>query len=123
MRQQLVNILLALVVTAANAYVRPEVLTVEMMETPLGLEEKMPRFSWKLSTDEKDVMQKSYRILVSSSAEKLAADNGDVWDSGTVKSRQSLLVPFDALLVESADSVRKRLNRVEYSFILANRYL
>lgn len=95
MRRQLVNILLALVVTAANAYVRPEVLTVEMMETPLGLEEKMPRFSWKLSTDEKDVMQKSYRILVSSSAEKLAADNGDVWDSGTVKSRQSLLVPFE----------------------------
>lgn len=58
---------------------------IEYRENPLGIDSK-PRFSWKLDSGEQDVVQTHYQLQVISEG-KL------VWDSGRVKSSQSVLVP------------------------------
>lgn len=74
----------------------------EGMTNPLGIDVETPRFSWKLeATTEQNVMQKSYQILVASTAENLAKENGDVWNSGKVLSEESLWIPFAGKALES----------------------
>jgi alpha-L-rhamnosidase len=73
----------------------------EYLENPLGIDVLTPRLSWKIQSDGRAVMQKSYRILVASSAELLAEDSGDVWDSGLVESDQSIQVEFAGKALES----------------------
>lgn len=64
-------------------------LTIEGRDTPIGLDIEYPRFGWQIISYKKNVMQKSYQILVASSREKLQHNEGDVWNSGEVKSDNS----------------------------------
>ncbi len=54
----------------------------EYLENPSGIGETAPRLSWLLDADGYGRAQTAYRILVASSPEILAADNGDLWDTG-----------------------------------------
>ena len=75
----------------------PRALTVERLENPCGVDASSPRFGWKLAVAEKDkncVVQSAYRILVASSKENLAADEGDVWDSGKVSGADTIDVAY-----------------------------
>lgn len=80
-------ILLSLLPFAFSAKAKVEVtkLTLEGRESPLGLDVRNPRFGWQILSDHKNVMQKSYQILVASSREKLNLGESDVWNSGIVK--------------------------------------
>lgn len=86
--------LLPVLAQGAKPMVSVGALTTEMAENPLGVEAEGPRLGWKIYSDANDVRQKGYRILVASSPELLAADKGDLWDSGNVKSDASLYVPY-----------------------------
>lgn len=55
-------------------------------KNPIGMDEA-PRFSWKLVSGKRDVVQKYYQIQVIHQGKM-------VWDSGCVESSQSVLVPF-----------------------------
>jgi alpha-L-rhamnosidase len=66
----------------------------EMLKNPEGIGTPTPRFSWEIVSGDVNVMQATYHVLVASSAEKLAGDEGDVWSSGEVKSAQSALVSY-----------------------------
>jgi alpha-L-rhamnosidase len=64
----------------------------EYLVDPLGLDTARPRLDWILAaTGEtpRHLSQASYHILVASSAEILAKDQGDLWDSGDVASDQA----------------------------------
>ena len=61
-------------------------LTIEYRKNPIGIDEK-PRFSWKLESEKQDVVQTNYQIQVVSGGRLM-------WDSGRVKSDQSVLVPY-----------------------------
>lgn len=63
--------------------------TVEGRTEPLGLDMSTPRLGWMLQSDERYVVQKSYHIIVASTHDKAEKHEGDVWDSGIVKSDQS----------------------------------
>lgn len=73
----------------------------ELNEYPEGIDIPAPRLSWELKSSTKSVMQKSYRILVSTSLEKLNANEGDLWDSKQVKSDVSVFVPYAGKALES----------------------
>ena len=62
----------------------------EMLANPLGIDVKEPRFSWQLNSDQRNVQQTTYQIIVSSSVEKLSKDDGDVWNSGKQNSSKSI---------------------------------
>jgi alpha-L-rhamnosidase len=66
----------------------------ENLVNPVGIDCTSPVLSWELSSDERDVRQVAYRILVASSLEKLQAEEGDLWDSKQVQSDRSIQVAY-----------------------------
>lgn len=62
-------------------------LTVEYRVNPIGIDEKKPRFSWKLNSKLKDTVQKAYQIEVYDGEEL-------VWNTCQVNSDQSVLVSY-----------------------------
>ncbi len=69
-------------------------LTTEGLTNPLGIDVTAPRFSWKIKSDKKCLVQTGYEILVASSREKLDAGDGDLWNSGKVESDAQLWIPY-----------------------------
>ncbi len=72
--------------SAAGA-IRPVEPRCEHRDNPLGLREVWPRLTWRLEAvraGDRGLAQSAWQVLVASSPEKLAADTGDVWDSGRV---------------------------------------
>ena len=68
-----------LIFSQKQSSISPTNLTTEYLTSPTGLDIQHPRFSWKLTTTNKNAFgqkQTAYRILVSSSKR----DKGDVWD-------------------------------------------
>jgi len=66
---------------ATGASVRPIDLRCEGLKDPLAALSK-PRLSWRVESEDRGKVQSSWQILVASSAELLANDRGDLWDSG-----------------------------------------
>lgn len=69
----------------------------EYQRDPLGIDTPRPRLSWRLEAPDargRDRRQTRYRVLVAGSTETLAADRGDLWDSGEVRSGESLHVEY-----------------------------
>lgn len=66
----------------------------ELIENPLGIDLSAPRLSWELKSKERNVFQISYRILVASTKDKLDANEGDLWDSGDIKSDSSVFISY-----------------------------
>ncbi len=61
----------------------------EVQTNPTGVDDTTPEFSWTFSDPNSGDTQSAYRILVASSSANLAANNGDMWDSGKVTSSSS----------------------------------
>ncbi len=77
--------------------IRPVDLKCEYRVDPLGIDVAAPRLSWILASSDsktRGVKQSAYRILVASSSRKLALGQGDLWDTGEVKSAQSIHVEY-----------------------------
>jgi len=74
----------------------------DYLETPLGIDNPKPCFSWKLHAEGRgELSQVSYRILVASSKELLESGVTDIWDSRVVQSGNSLNIPFEGKPLES----------------------
>ncbi|MVT11853.1 family 78 glycoside hydrolase catalytic domain [Chitinophaga sp. ysch24] len=65
-----------------------------MLTNPQGIDVVTPRLSWEITGDVRNVAQQSYQVLVASSIQKLAADQGDIWNSGKVASSNSVHVTY-----------------------------
>src|SRR6266851_10363202 len=79
----------------------PSHLQCEAMREPLGIDITTPRLSWQLQDSRRGARQTGYEIRVASSAESLAQDHADIWDSGRVSSDQSVNVLYSGPAVES----------------------
>jgi len=77
----------------------------ELLVDPISIDINKPRLSWKIQSSQRNVIQQSYRILVSSSLEKLNNDIGDVWDSGDVISNNSIAVYYNGKILTSRQQV------------------
>ena len=69
-------------------------LSCEYLKDPLGIDSAKPRLSWIIKDDERGQKQTAYQILVASSPEILAQDQGDLWDSGKVACDRSIQVEY-----------------------------
>lgn len=87
-------VLSLLVSTVARAEVQVAKLRCEYLVNPLGIDVLKPRLSWTLDSSERAQKQTAYQMLVASSPELLAKDQGDLWDSGRVASEQSVHVEY-----------------------------
>src|SRR5581483_2060029 len=66
----------------------------EYLVDPLGLDEPAPRLSWELESERRGARQVAYHVRVASSAEKLARDEADRWDSGRVASPETAHIVY-----------------------------
>ncbi len=80
--------------SARNSIVQLANLRCEFLFDPLGIDARKPRLSWELQDMQRGVTQVAYRVLVASSPELLAADQGDLWDSGRVQSGETLGIAY-----------------------------
>ncbi len=77
-----------------TGHLRATDLRCEYLREPLGVEEPSPRLTWVVESDRRDETQTAYQVLVASSADRLARDQGDLWDSGKVLSSATAHVVY-----------------------------
>jgi alpha-L-rhamnosidase len=90
LKYQLILVLLAL--SAGGMEVTR--LRVEYLDSPLGIDESLPRFSWELHSEERGALQSAYQIQVSSEKSDLIAGRPDLWDSGKVRSSETAQIIY-----------------------------
>ncbi|MGH7978742.1 MAG: family 78 glycoside hydrolase catalytic domain, partial [Limisphaerales bacterium] len=61
---------------------------------PMGIDNPNPRLNWTVVSRHRGDIQTAYQILVASSEKLLAANVGDLWDSGRTPSNQSAGVEY-----------------------------
>jgi alpha-L-rhamnosidase len=100
-RHLLTAFLLAIAVLAAAPSAVSAVsvgqLRCEYLNNPLGIDVLQPRLSWGLGADKgatRGQAQTAYQILVAGNRNELEANQGDLWDSGQVRSDQSIQVRY-----------------------------
>ncbi|HVU32587.1 MAG TPA: hypothetical protein VHE61_04085, partial [Opitutaceae bacterium] len=75
----------------------------EFLVDPLGIDERHPRLSWELESKRRGARQSAYRVRVASTREKLAAGEGDRWDTGRIEGSQSVHVAYAGSSLVSRD--------------------
>lgn len=78
-------------------------LRTELLTNPQGIDITNPALSWEVNTSKRGVEQTAYQILVASSAEKLSANEGDLWNSGKVNSAASNFVKYAGKILKKGD--------------------
>ena len=77
----------------------------EYLVNPQGIDVVKPRLSWRMEELKSEIprgrKQTAYQVLVASTHELLAKDQGDSWDSGKVASSQSVQVEYAGKPLES----------------------
>ena len=96
-----IPVLLVLLFQQANAQINVQNLRCEMLINPLGIDTKQPRFSWQIISNQRNVQQTAYQILVASSKEQLNKNEADVWNSGKQNTSQSIHVNYSGKPLES----------------------
>jgi alpha-L-rhamnosidase len=86
---------------AMSSSLHPVSLRCEFLSNPLGIDNTHPRLSWILEGQGRSLRQTAFRILVASTAENLAADNGDLWDSGKVPGNRTTGVRYAGAALHS----------------------
>ena len=84
-----------------QAGVRVGTLEVEQQTAPLSVERPAPRLSWIIASDERDVMQTAYHILVATDPALLTEAKADLWNSEVTPSDRSVWVPYDGRQLKS----------------------
>ena len=66
----------------------------EYQVNPLTVDTRHPRLFWIVTSPARGAKQTAYQILVASSPQSLAADQGDLWDSGKVASDETTQIEY-----------------------------
>jgi alpha-L-rhamnosidase len=90
---------------SANAALSPAKLRCEYVVNPMGVDSVAPRLFWIDESGERGQRQTGYQILVASSEKNLAADKGDLWDSGKVNSDETIQISYGGKELKSWQQV------------------
>ncbi|ANE46371.1 alpha-L-rhamnosidase [Paenibacillus swuensis] len=71
---------------------------IEYKETPVGLDNPVPRISWQLGAQQRGVLQEAFHIQVSAEDPLFQST---VWDTGRMVSDRSIHVPYDGEALSS----------------------
>ncbi|HOK04022.1 MAG TPA: family 78 glycoside hydrolase catalytic domain [Victivallales bacterium] len=82
----------------------PVDLCCEFKKNPIGIDEVKPRLSWKLADTRQGAMQTAYRILAASTRDALDK-KVDLWDTGRVRTSQSLDIEYAGKKITSRSKV------------------
>ncbi len=86
---------------AATSALRPVEIRCEYTTNPMGVSAARPQLSWSLESSEPNQRQSRYQVLVATAPTMLERDKGDLWDSGEVKSGESVHVTYGGAPLKS----------------------
>src|SRR5579872_2538749 len=75
----------------------------EYITNPTCIDSAAPRLSWTTTSSTPSWMQAGYRILVASDPQKLQKGEGDLWDTGEVKSDASIQISYGGKQLQSRE--------------------
>jgi alpha-L-rhamnosidase len=81
-------------VALAQGAISVEGLRCEYRENPLAIDTPKPHLGWRLHSDQRDVRQSAYQVLVASNPQSLEKGEADLWDSGKVEANESVQIPY-----------------------------
>lgn len=98
-------ILVYLVILSVPAVAQKKIqiadLTCEYKVNPVGIDTRIPRFSWKIVSALRGVKQQSYELRVGEDPVRMAKGEHFIWRSNLVNSDQSVLISYNGPAVES----------------------
>lgn len=80
---------------AGAADCKAEYLRVNQQVNPLGVDTPHPRLSWRLDDKRRGARQTAYQVLAATTPAGLREGKADLWDSGKVRSDQSIGVIYN----------------------------
>lgn len=80
-------------------------LFVEFASGPIVVDTECPRFSWTVPFTGQNKTQSAYQVQVASSAELLKKNKPDLWDSGIIKSQESVHIRYGGRKLASNQDV------------------
>ena len=92
------TLLLAAACSASAWALTVDNLRVESLRNPSGIDVLEPHFTWRLLSEERNVVQTSYRLVITTDA----AGADAVYDSGVVESSASVSVPAKGASLQPA---------------------
>jgi alpha-L-rhamnosidase len=69
---------------------------------PVGVDSRQPRFSWELISQQQNVMQTAYQIIVADNIDFLYTNYGNCWDSKKITSAASIEVQYKGAALKPA---------------------
>ncbi len=79
-------------VVASGQYLcRPVSLECEHLKSPLGIDNRSPRVSWRIEDERAGARQSAYRIIAGTDSSAVATGKGNMWDTGKVSSADMLV--------------------------------
>lgn len=88
-------------INATKASIQPHDLLCEYRKNPLGIDEKIPRFCWKITSTERNQLQSAFEIIVSDNYKEIQKQKGGIWKSGKVASNNSLHIEYQGVTLKS----------------------
>jgi alpha-L-rhamnosidase len=95
-----VTALILVLTLATAAHAVPVHLRCESVNNPLGIDVTKPHLSWQSDSSERNWMQTAYQIVVSTSPSPTFDASAKVWDSGKVKSGESVGIIYGGKKLE-----------------------
>src|SRR4051812_36168156 len=83
---------LCLFVSARPFSVTISSLTCEYRHNPLGIESSSPAFTWILKSNERNIAQSAYEIIVGDDLDQVSTGKGNMWAPGKISSSESTLI-------------------------------
>ena len=101
MRRYIVSLFLLFVSVTCLSQIRVNNLLCDNLTNPVGIGEAQPGFTWQLISDKRDVMQTAYEVRVSESKSSLQKGKKLQWNSGKIKSDESVHVSYNGAALQS----------------------
>ncbi|MBK5203522.1 MAG: family 78 glycoside hydrolase catalytic domain [Prolixibacteraceae bacterium] len=73
----------------------------EYLSQPHGVDTYSPRFSWKITSEQRGVYQKAYQIIVSDNKENIQENIGNCWDSEKINSESTINIAYNGIALKS----------------------
>ncbi|MBB5064250.1 family 78 glycoside hydrolase catalytic domain [Granulicella mallensis] len=90
----MLKLVLSLFILVTCVKAEPVHLRTNALENPLGLDTPNPTFSWQSDAKTTNWTQSAYEVLVSTEAKNLRPGKADAWDSGRIKSSESVNIAY-----------------------------
>ena len=77
----------------------------EYRQNPLGVDAAKPRLSWELNSNQRNILQTAYRVLVADDPSLLEKNIGNIWDSKKKISKTSIQVEYNGKTLAISEKI------------------